>query len=96
MVPLILGNPHLGSGLRVSGGLCRLDLSCGSLTPLGLNGSFPKLGVPYCSILGSILGSPDFGKLPNGRLSESGPSFCAHENTAPPRYSDYRRNSPPF
>ena len=49
-----------------------------------------------CSILGSILGSPDFGKLPNGRLSESGPSFCAHENTAPPRYSDYRRNSPPF
>ena len=36
------------------------------------NGGFPKLGVPYwgsyskdCSILGSTLGSPYFGKLPN-------------------------------
>ena len=62
---------------------CILSLGLGRPCPKGLNGRFPKLGVPYCSpifkdysILGSILGSPYIGKLPNiqTRISLLAPS----------------------
>ena len=54
-----------------------------------LNGGFPKLGVPFWgsnnkdySIFGSILGSPNFGKLPN--FHPHGPSAQeSHTSTKP-------------
>ena len=52
-----------------------LDLEGSPRTHKTLNGDFPKLGVPFggpydkdYTILGSILGSPYFGKLPNPQL----------------------------
>ena len=64
--------------------------------PSGTSGAFPKLGVAFrgpndkdYSILGSILGSPHFGKLPSSLQKPLSPHVLRH----PCRFSMWARYS---
>ena len=76
---LILGNYHVGHIWDIRA-LFEDTWEPQAKNPKHLFGGFPKLGVPFggpynkdYSILGSILGYPNFGKLLFGLFVQSGP-----------------------